>query len=179
MLFRPNFCANCGVKIERPEWYPWTSRRFCLVCEVEFKGHELLPKAAAVLILVFGLFGLSGLFGSSGRLEEIRSLKREEPQFPSFLAEKKVEPVAGSEPIDRPRIAVQPEQLGNSSTTGRNIVQGARSKHENETQISFCGAETKKGTPCSRRVKGNTRCFQHQGMPTMKLAERSVTGAQR
>ena len=36
----------------------------------------------------------------------------------------------------------------------------------------YCGAETKKGTPCSRRVKGNVRCFQHQGMQAMAAAEK-------
>ena len=29
--------------------------------------------------------------------------------------------------------------------------------------IYFCGAETKKGTPCTRRVKGGGRCWQHAG----------------
>jgi hypothetical protein len=32
----------------------------------------------------------------------------------------------------------------------------------------YCGAATKKGTPCSRRVKRpGERCWQHQGMPSM------------
>ena len=30
-----------------------------------------------------------------------------------------------------------------------------------------CGARTKKGTPCSRRVHGPVRCWQHKGMPAM------------
>jgi hypothetical protein len=34
-------------------------------------------------------------------------------------------------------------------------------------QSYYCGAETKKGTPCSRKVKGNVRCWQHTGMPAM------------
>ncbi len=32
---------------------------------------------------------------------------------------------------------------------------------------SICGARTKKGKPCSRRVHGPTRCWQHKGMPAM------------
>jgi hypothetical protein len=30
--------------------------------------------------------------------------------------------------------------------------------------VYICGARTKKGTPCSRRVHGEVRCWQHKGM---------------
>jgi hypothetical protein len=33
--------------------------------------------------------------------------------------------------------------------------------------VYICGARTKKGTPCSRRVRGPGRCWQHRGMPAM------------
>ena len=33
--------------------------------------------------------------------------------------------------------------------------------------VSICGARTKKGTPCSRRVRGTGRCWQHRGRPAM------------
>jgi hypothetical protein len=29
--------------------------------------------------------------------------------------------------------------------------------------VYICGRETKKGTPCSRRVHGPVRCWQHKG----------------
>ena len=31
-------------------------------------------------------------------------------------------------------------------------------------EVYMCGARTKKGTPCSRRVHGPVRCWQHKGM---------------
>jgi hypothetical protein len=34
-------------------------------------------------------------------------------------------------------------------------------------QIYTCGARTKKGTPCSRRVHGPVRCWQHKGAKAM------------
>jgi hypothetical protein len=34
---------------------------------------------------------------------------------------------------------------------------------ENDQLIYMCGARTKKGTPCSRRVHGPVRCWQHKG----------------
>jgi len=38
--------------------------------------------------------------------------------------------------------------------------------------VYICGARTKKGTPCSRRVHGPVRCWQHKGMPAMLPAEK-------
>jgi len=33
--------------------------------------------------------------------------------------------------------------------------------------VYICGAKTKKGTACSRRVHGPVRCWQHKGLPAM------------
>lgn len=39
-------------------------------------------------------------------------------------------------------------------------------------QVYICGARTKKGTPCSRRVHGSVRCWQHKGAKAMLPAEK-------
>ena len=41
-----------------------------------------------------------------------------------------------------------------------------------ETYI--CGARTKKGTPCSRRVRGPVRCWQHKGAQAMLPLEKLI-----
>ena len=38
--------------------------------------------------------------------------------------------------------------------------------------VYSCGARTKKGTPCSRRVHGPVRCWQHKGKPAMLPVEK-------
>ncbi len=38
--------------------------------------------------------------------------------------------------------------------------------------VYICGARTKKGTPCSRRVHGPVRCWQHKGMLPMLPLEK-------
>jgi hypothetical protein len=38
---------------------------------------------------------------------------------------------------------------------------------ETDEVVYICGARTKKGTPCQRRVRGPGRCWQHRGMPAM------------
>ena len=39
-------------------------------------------------------------------------------------------------------------------------------------QTYMCGARTKKGTPCSRRVHGPVRCWQHKGAAAMLPQEK-------
>jgi len=41
-------------------------------------------------------------------------------------------------------------------------------------QTYTCGARTKKGTPCSRRVHGPVRCWQHKGAKAMLPLEKLV-----
>jgi hypothetical protein len=41
-----------------------------------------------------------------------------------------------------------------------------------EEEIYICGARTKKGTPCSRRVSGAVRCWQHKGEDAMLPREK-------
>ena len=41
-------------------------------------------------------------------------------------------------------------------------------------QVYTCGARTKKGKPCSRRVHGAVRCWQHKGAPAMLPTEKLI-----
>jgi len=41
-----------------------------------------------------------------------------------------------------------------------------------EEKTYICGARTKKGTPCSRRVRGPVRCWQHKGAQAMLPVEK-------
>jgi hypothetical protein len=43
-----------------------------------------------------------------------------------------------------------------------------------EEKTYICGARTKKGTPCSRRVRGPVRCWQHKGTQAMLPLEKLV-----
>jgi hypothetical protein len=170
MLFRPTYCANCGVKIERAEWRPWTSRRFCQVCEIELKEHELIPKAVVGLVCLISIAVLGFSYSTSSNSSGLRALKEELKQ--EIAAEKRLEP---RDPIAQvvaaPVNQIQPEIRNLASTSGQQKPAEARPKLKIDETPHFCGAETRKGTPCSRRVKGNARCFQHQGMPAMTVAD--------
>ncbi|MEP6789194.1 MAG: hypothetical protein ABJB40_12225 [Acidobacteriota bacterium] len=174
MVFRPSFCANCGEKIERAEWGILTSRRFCQVCEAEFKGQDLIPR----VIVGLGVFACVLGFGSylrSGTAAETRGLAQ-----PRKFAEQALSPQlstanSGNRPPENVNAANlrQPEQINAASTTNALVSPpAAKPKVESAEPMYYCGAETKKGTPCSRRVKGYVRCYQHQGMRAMLPADK-------
>src|SRR4051812_38655598 len=98
MFFRPNYCANCGEKVERAEWGPLTSRRFCVVCESELKGHDLIPRAIVILGLLVGVLGV-GAYMRSGEISggAVVSRQAARPQ-PVRTVE---QPVANTAPAPR------------------------------------------------------------------------------
>jgi len=60
-MYRPNFCAACGARIERARWRWWTSRRFCPNCEQRFRrGRIIRPLIAGLLFIALG-FGAGRL----------------------------------------------------------------------------------------------------------------------
>lgn len=171
MRFRPKFCANCGEKIERADWGLLTSRRFCQVCESEFKGQDLLPLVVLIAGSLLGVFGFGAYLKSDSGGEQAVRQPLKQTAFP--LATKpspqmpvNVEPAPKTEaPPDR-RQSTEPP-AAHSTSVQRTVA---------SEPAFYCGAETKKGTPCSRRVKGNIRCYQHKGMPAIAPAEQLKTG---
>lgn len=143
--YRPNFCCECGNKIVRLRWFVWTSRRFCDNCARAFaKSHWLRP---AVAVVIF--FGAAVSLGRGCRSAP-----------PPLIIERPVGPGVNS--------AVNSGTTSSApNSTTANVTQPS------PEQLYTCGARTKKGTPCSRRVHGPVRCWQHKGdkaiLPQEKL----------
>ena len=156
MLYRPNFCCNCGEKIERVEWNLLTSRRFCIVCSTENRVHDVLPRAVIAAGALALMFGFGSLWTGSARIEPV-------PTESTVGVRSSVPPAAPVQKVDR----VNEPRIEASSLPGAQTSEptfGAAT--DNGDQRHFCGALTKKGTPCSRKVKGKgVRCFQHEGRP--------------
>ena len=140
--YRPNFCCECGHKIVRLRWFAWTSRRFCDKCFRAFARAHWLRPSLAIVALV--LFG--GLVG--------RGFRR--APAPLIIERPATPPAQNS---------AQPKQ---NSAGAASTVQAATANE----QVYICGARTKKGTPCSRRVHGPVRCWQHKGAPAMLPADK-------
>jgi len=158
MLYRPNFCCHCGEKIARSKWLPWTSRRFCEFCQVEQMQHELLPKAGAVIAILVGAAGMvSYLSGAAelgtGTSAKIRRAGQESNTAPAVRPTKPANPPA-------------PSQQSSSSNSGASTKLQREAPPESSTEpVYYCGARTRKGTPCTRRLKTKGRCWQHAGQP--------------
>jgi hypothetical protein len=160
-MYRPNFCADCGARIERARWRWWTSRRFCPNCEKQFRrGRVLRPLIACLLLLGLG-FGAGRAFRptppplivASGALPTAPALPTE------AVAAHTAAPSAGGAQAASP---YGPDGTANERPTDPNEI------------VSICGARTKKGTPCQRRVRGTGRCWQHLGKPAMLPPEKLI-----
>jgi hypothetical protein len=136
--YRPNFCCNCGHKIVRLRWFVWTSRKFCDKCSRAFaRTHWLRPSLSLVALLLFGV-----LLGRGCR------------RAPAPLV------------IERTTPAQNSTTTSKLPTTSNSETSTPPPPAVAET-VYLCGARTKKGTPCSRRVHGPVRCWQHKGASAM------------
>jgi hypothetical protein len=171
MLFRPSFCAHCGERIERIDWGLTVSRRFCQVCESEFKGQDLIPRFVVAVSLLIGLFGI-GSYLKSGPAPADRQIVQAGPRVERGPANVTRSPQAlyGAADVVVPPRMEDPQDK--PVTRKPAIVPPAQPVVEVSEPVYLCGAQTKKGSPCSRRVKGNIRCFQHLGMPAMAAADK-------
>lgn len=157
-MYKPNFCSECGSRIERARWRFWTSRQFCSDCAPSFRRSQFLaPTLAGTVLFSLGL--------TAGRIAR--------PTQPPLI-------------VERGQLATVSAPLTKSEaqTTGAETDKGAASAPKAEPlygpdgtsterptdpaeTVSICGARTQKGTPCQRRVRGTGRCWQHKGMPAM------------
>jgi hypothetical protein len=174
MFQKPNYCCNCGDKVDRIEWHLWNSRRFCELCETEFQFDEWWPRAAMFLILVFGFTGIG-----------FHYVGNEKPKIVETVSPRAVVPEAATKLEKRPADQSEVGSAGfeNHEPRGRVIDNEAFAETEASTpslsnrskkktnlagskrvgeEVVFCGALTKKGTACTRRVKGGGKCWQHK-----------------
>lgn len=143
-MYRPNFCSECGTKIVRLHWHPWTSRRFCDSCARRLRRERLKPP------LILGV-----LFWSLGFVTG-RALRPAPP--PLIIQRSANSPLWKTDNVGGANDAAS----GNATSTALLL----------EEAVYICGARTKKGTPCSRRVHQPTRCWQHKGMKAMLTEEK-------
>ena len=184
MAFKPNFCCVCGDKIERAEWSWTASRRFCDVCETNFRHLDWTPRIVLVVGLILTIASL-GVFLKKPEKSLIVSSANQPLNFTSNAnrsansqtdsrqanfdstnfqtangggAQPKTDAVAAAKPIEKTK---SPETQPTAAAWA-------------DEKIYFCGARTKKGTPCTRRVKGGGRCWQHVGQPAMLPPEKLI-----
>jgi len=163
MLYRPNFCCNCGEKIERAEWSLVTSRRFCDPCASELNIADWTPKVITLVVLLACFALISSFSRPTTPTSKHDGVK-------AAVEARRATNVFGDSNSNTtlpPQVQSQPPTIAGNATISNTAPQNdlARTVKSSEA-VYFCGALTKKGTACSRRVKKpGERCWQHAGMP--------------
>lgn len=170
MRYKPNYCCNCGDKIERTESPSLKhSGRFCDVCKNDFPFQELMPK---IFIFLCGLLGILGIgsYLSGGDVNKAVALKESKVSAPqNNLRNESVDNLRqNSNRQSVNQIELQSES-GLSPNANKKAVENKKAEVVKtvEDKTYFCGAATKKGTACSRKVKGGGRCWQHEGQDAL------------
>jgi len=128
----------------RLRWHFWTSRRFCNICARRLRKERFVP----LLLISLALVTSGYLLGRT----------RHEAAPPLIIERRSDSPLNNS-----PSLSSSASAPGAASTSAANTI---------DADVYICGARTKKGTPCSRRVHGPVRCWQHKGMPAMLPQEK-------
>lgn len=177
MFYTPNFCCECGDKIERDNWKLTTSRKFCENCETEYKFQKWIPASA----LAAGVIGIVFSFGSYLKTPE-KSANLLAKTSAAQASNKNQDSTNQSDKQNSASANVQtitqkaetgnnaaPPRPSLATATPSALKQNASPGGQDSAQeaIYICGAQTKKGTACLRRVKGGGRCWQHTGQPAI------------
>src|SRR5438270_5026795 len=144
MFYRPNFCCNCGEKIERVEWSIFSSRKFCDLCQTEYRAKDFGPKLLAVVVVVVFVAIISSIF---------RPAQTPPKVIPSQLLSSSLSVNSKTEGNFNTTLshAIQ-SQNGTNVNTSTVTVSAANSTRpatvaKTDEPVYYCGASTKKGTP--------------------------------
>ena len=142
------FSVYCIGKLYNKNIYLYQFRSFCDECAQRLRKERFLPWLLAALTLV-------SVGYCAGRA-------RRPPPPPLTIVRRADSPLNSPEDPGR----------SNARTTTREFGIGRKDTSKTpvdapQEEVYLCGARTKKGTPCSRRVHGPVRCWQHKGSPAM------------
>jgi hypothetical protein len=148
-MYRANFCVECGDRLTLKSWRAFLGRRLCDHCAERFGSFAAGRPFIVIVLIALAAFA----FG--------RYLR---PAPPPLIIQR-----AANSPLSDAAVefaAANPASRNNSADPKATASQA-------DDEVYICGARTKKGTPCRRRVHAaGERCFQHKGMPAMLPLEK-------
>lgn len=149
-MYRPNFCVECGERLTSHGWRRWLSSRFCSECVQRIgRGHWLKPIAVIVLIAASGF--------AAGRFLR--------PPPPPLIIQRAANSPLWDLSLDGARTTSRKENPAGPGSMTSSVDEPGY----------ICGARTRKGTPCHRRVHvPGERCFQHKGLAAMVALDKLV-----
>jgi hypothetical protein len=170
MFYRASYCCECGEKIERFSDSLLGNSKFCEVCKPNFRLENFAPKGLAGIGLLGAVFGFGSLLQKplepkqlieKGEIAKIASIPNQSAN--SIKADKPVVNLNASNVLPK----VETKKATPSFEKQVSVSTEAKPEIEVSEPAYYCGAKTKKGSPCSRKVKGAVRCWQHVGQPAM------------
>ena len=137
------FCGKCGARLRRKGWRSFLGGSLCADCARGSHRNIFFSPLGLVAVIAVAAFS----FG--------RYLR---PSPPPLIIQR----AANSPLSDLPVDANDGARRNSSNQANRN------SETATSELLYICGARTKKGTPCKRRVHfAGERCYQHKGMPAI------------
>jgi hypothetical protein len=187
MLYTPKYCAECSNAIESYQQGTLIKTQFCENCEGDFKWQKFFP----LIGIGIGLLGVIFMLGAylkkpdkpvnllttptaeTASNKNRTSSNQTNPQVsPNTNVQIPQQETAGNYPGQNNSVRLADNAERKTSTAKQNAGEGKQKT--TEEAVYLCGAQTKKGTTCSRRVKGGGRCWQHRGQPAMLSADKLV-----
>ena len=148
-----NFCRNCGARLTRKGWRLWLRGALCDDCAT----RPGVNNRSRTLIVIALLAAAAFAFG--------RYLR---PSPPPLIIQRAANSPLSDAPLDLNSIAKR-----GSGISSQNVAPQTSATDDEAAYI--CGARTKKGTPCRRRVHvAGERCYQHKGRTAMVALEKLV-----
>lgn len=141
---RAKFCPRCGTRLTtRPRWF-WLDRTLCADCAQRLGRANIRRPFILIILFVTAAFA----FG--------RWLR---PPPPPLIIQRAANSPLPDSPLKTNDALI--ERRATNPITGNTSINA-------DDPVYICGARTKKGTPCHRRVHvAGERCFQHKGMTAM------------
>jgi hypothetical protein len=152
-MYRPNFCVECGERMTRRGWRAWLTSRFCVDCARRLGRMGWVKPTVAIALVAVTAF-------AAGRFLR--------PPAPPLIVQRAANSPLSDLPVSLTDAARTTTRKENTTTPNLNgsVV---------DEPGYICGARTKKGTPCHRRVHvPGERCFQHKGLAAMVPLEKLV-----
>jgi hypothetical protein len=141
------FCMDCGERLASKGWRVRLGRPLCDRCAQRLGMLSLFRPLLAAGILAVIAFTIG---------------KYPRPAPPPLIIQRAANSPLSDLPVNMNDPArVDPRAHSATVDTKQNVAPA-------DEVVYICGARTKKGTPCHRRVHAaGERCFQHKGMPSL------------
>jgi len=140
-----NFCVECGEPLSRKSWRVRLGARLCPPCSQRLGTLAVARPFVVIIIVAAAAFTIG---------------KHMQPSPPPLIIQRAANSPLSDAPVN---LSVQTPK----ETRVANATSNPTSAPADEA-VYICGARTKKGTPCHRRVHAaGERCFQHKGLPSL------------